>query len=663
MTRSLAPSQAPAGSAWTPADSERLYALPAWGQGWFGVNERGHVVVRPDKHPGREVDLLEIVEGLRERGYSTPVLLRFTDLLDHRLREIRAAFDRAIDEAGYLGSYHCVYPIKVNQQQLVCHEVRALADELGFGFEAGSKPELLAVLALTAGSPMPIVCNGFKDEEFLETVVLATKLGRNITTVIEKESELGILLRLAKRYRVRPRIGIRVKLSSRGAGRWESSGGVRSKFGLFVSEVLGALEILKEEGMEDCFELLHCHIGSQVHDVRSVQEGVNELARVYCELHRLGAGLRILDVGGGLGVDYDGSRTNWPSSTNYGLDEYAESVVGRVMAVCDQAGVPHPSLYTESGRAMTAYSSVLVTNVLGRSGFDPRLDPASIRRRLEMEEAPQPLLDLLDAWEELAAAGDEGLLPAFHRAGTAHEEALTLFKLGYLDLTWRSCAEELYWAICNRVWKRARDLEEIPEELQPLESSLSDIYFCNFSIFQSMPDAWAIEQIFPICPIHRLDRRPERRAVLADITCDSDGQIRQFADDRQDRIKPVLEVHDLQEEEPYYLGFFLVGAYQEILGDLHNLLGDTHAVHIRIDAEGRWEPTEIVPGDTVREVLGYVNFRPEALEDRLRRDIEAALRAERLTVAEGRSLLQAYREGLQGYTYLEDPEPILDEED
>ena len=651
------PNAADSAPAWTPADSANLYGVDAWGQGYFGVNQGGGLTVNPTQDPARAIDLLEVVEGMRERGLNTPLLLRFGDLLEHRLREIRRAFDHAIAEAGYQGAYRCIYPIKVNQQRHVCEEIAAVGDELGYGLEAGSKPELLAVLGLTSGKPeMPIVCNGFKDEEFIETVILAAKLGRNITTVVEKPSELDMLIKYARKYAVRPQIGIRVKLAARGAGMWEASGGVRSKFGLFVSEILQALELLEQEGMADCLSMLHCHIGSQVHDIHHLEAAANEIARVYCELRKLGAGLRAIDVGGGLGVDYDGSQTNWESSTNYRLEEYAAAVVSKVQSACDQAEVPHPDILSESGRAMVSYSSVLVCNVLGRSSFDAGMPVRELEQDASDDDAPPPLKELLEVRRELVPGK---LRWAFHKATAARDQAHSLFDLGYLSLTGRAACDEVYWRICSRLWQLAKAEEEVPEELQPLDSSLSDIYFCNFSLFQSLPDSWAIHQVFPVCPIHRLDEEPTRRGVLADITCDSDGQIGQFPDKRQNEVKKVLELHELSADEPYYLGFFLVGAYQEILGDLHNLLGDTHAVHIRLDEDGEWEVDEVVRGDTVREVLGYVHFHPELLEEALRREIEKATRRQRLTVREGRSLLHYNREGLAGYTYLAEAEPVV----
>ena len=645
---------------WTPADASALYAIPEWGKGYVAVNNAGHVAVMPTKDPARQIDLHEVVSGLRERGIHTPVLLRFNDILMHRLREIRDAFKNTMTDQGYSGGYSCVYPIKVNQQRHVCEQIASLAVELGFGLEAGSKPELLAVLGLsaTAGGPgvngMPIICHGFKDDEFIETVILATKLGRNIIPVVEKFSELELIIKHAKAYNVRPKIGLRVKLSARGAGRWEGSAGVRSKFGLFLSEVLRAVELLKANDMLDCLTLLHCHVGSQLYDIRVLKNAINELARVYCELHKLGAGLTMLDIGGGMGVDYDGSQSAWPSSINYTIQEYATDVVYRVKSVCDDNSIPHPTILSESGRAMVAYSSMLVVDILGTSRFDGKVDPDAIEKQLRAEpDAPKPVVDLLDCIRNLT---DRNVLETYHDATQARDEAMSLFSLGYMTLPMRAAAEQLFWATCLRLLDRAGRKGEIPDELEPLTDLLSDIYFCNFSLFQSMPDSWAIDQLFPICPIHRLNEEPTRRGILADITCDSDGKIDHFVDKRID--KKVLELHELRDtaaggHEPYYLGVFLLGAYQEILGDLHNLLGDTHAVHISLDEQGGWEIDEVIEGDTVEEVLRYVQYDVEDLKRAMRLDIEAACRQGRLTLAEGKSLLQYYDHGLEGYTYLE----------
>lgn len=650
---------------WTHEDALRLYGMSDWGKGYFGVNARGHVTVMPSKNPAEQIDLFDLVKGLEDRGVYTPVLLRFSGVLEHRLREIRAAFDKAIADHNYQGGYSCVYPIKVNQQRHICEEIAKLGRELRFGLEAGSKPELLAVLALSEGQDeMPIVCNGFKDDEFIETVILATKLGRNIIPVVEKFSELELIVKHAERYNVRPKIGIRVKLGSRGAGRWESSAGARSKFGLFVTEVLEALEYLKARGMADCLNLLHCHVGSQLYDIRHLKNAVNELTHVYAELVRLGAGMKLIDVGGGMGVDYDGSQSAWNSSINYTVEEYAADVVHRIKTVCDDAGVPHPTILSESGRAMVAYGSVLVLNVLGKSSFAAEPEMARIKTDLAAEkEPPQPVLDLIDAYERI---NDRNLLEAYHDALQARDEAMSLFSLGYMSLPMRAASERLFWSIGRKVLDLCAKRGELPDEIEHLPETLSDIYFCNFSLFQSMPDSWAIDQLFPICPIHRLDEEPTRRGIMADITCDSDGKVDNFVDKRIE--KKALELHELKAGEPYYLGVFLLGAYQEILGDLHNLLGDTHAVHVSYRAPGpgenghggngaaaeTWSIDEVIEGDTVKEVLSYVQYDDEDMRRAMRREVERSIKANRLTPAEGKSFLAFYERGLDGYTYLEE---------
>ena len=647
---------------WTANDSAQLYGIPDWGKGYVSVNGKGNLTVLPTRDPAHQIDLKEVVDGLKERGIHTPVLLRFNDLLSHRLREIRKAFDVAIAEQVYSGTYSCVYPIKVNQQRHVCEQIAGLAVELNFGLEAGSKPELLAVLGLsaTAGGPgvngMPIICNGFKDDEFIETVTLASKLGRNIIPVVEKWTELELVVKHAKALGIRPKIGLRVKLSSRGAGRWESSAGVRSKFGLFVHEVLKAVDYLKKHDMLDCLKLLHCHVGSQLFDIRVFKNAVNELTHIYCDLCKMGAGLEMLDIGGGMGVDYDGSQSAWSSSINYTIQEYANDVVYRIKTVCDEAGVPHPMLLSESGRAMTAYSSVLVIDVLGSSKFETAPDIEAIEAHMKAEpEVPQPIIDLLETYKTLT---DRNLVEAFHDSATARDEAMSLFGLGYMSLQMRAASEQLFFSIAAKLLEKASRKGELPEEFESLPELLSDIYFCNFSLFQSMPDSWAIDQLFPIAPIHRLTEHPTRQGILADITCDSDGKIDHFVDKRID--KKTLELHELKDlpgegegVEPYYLGVFLLGAYQEILGDLHNLLGDTHAVHLSLDDAGKWSIEEVIEGDTVEEVLQYVQYDIPDMKRAMRLDIEAACKQGRLTVAEGKSLLKYYDDGLEGYTYLE----------
>jgi arginine decarboxylase len=630
------------GDAWTVADASEMYEITRWGQGYFSIGENGHVVVHPTKDAARSIDLKQLVDDLQLRGIHVPTLIRFRDILQHRVQDIHEAFRSAIAQHEYTGRYVCVYPIKVNQQRQVVEEVLEFGRPYHFGLEAGSKPELMAVAAL-ADNDTPIICNGFKDAEFIEMAMLAQKIGRQIVPVVEKYTELALILEYAEKVGVRPTIGMRVKLAARGSGRWQSSGGYRSKFGLTVGEILRGLEALKALGMEDCFQLLHFHLGSQITNIRIVKGALNEAARVYVELAKAGAGLKYLDVGGGLGVDYDGSQTNFESSVNYTLQEYANDVVYHVQSVCDDAKVPHPTIVSESGRATVAHHSLLVFNVLDVSGLGDELVPKTATPDME-----QPLTDLIETHDSLTS---RNALESYHDAQQALDMAINLFAGGYLSLEQRSQAENLYWAICMKLQKLVQGMDEVPEDLQSLDESLSDTYFCNFSTFQSIPDSWAIKQLFPIMPIHRLNQRPTRHAVLGDITCDSDGKIDSFIDRRD--VTHTLRLHTF-DGTPYYLGVFLVGAYQEILGDLHNLLGDTHAVHVSLDATGAVVLDAVIKGDTVREVLDYVEFDAEALVTKLRSDVETAVRAGRLDYEESGRLLRFYEDGLRGYTYLEE---------
>jgi len=639
---------------WRIEDSLDLYNVAAWGKGYFSINDAGHVVVRPDTTQEREIDLLEVVEGLQARDLSTPVVVRFSDILAHRLKRLHDAFASAIAENDYQNRYAAVFPIKVNQQRLVVEEVYRYGREYGFGLEVGSKPELLAVMAMTENAPERlIVCNGFKDDSYIEAVTLATKLGRTIIPVVENFEELGLILKHAAAYQVRPRIGVRVKLSSEGSGRWSTSSGDKSKFGLFITEILEMFNVLKSHDMLDCLQLVHCHPGSQLQDIRRVKDAINELAHVYAELKLMGAGLRYIDVGGGLGVDYDGSGTNFASSMNYTLQEYASDVVYRVGSVCNARDIPHPMIVSESGRATAAYHSVLIFDALGSSALDKfHVTGSEAEDYPGDEELPQPVQDLFEAFR---AVSERRLVECYHDALTAREQVLQMFNLGLLTLEFRGLAERLYWATCAKIRDACRKLEQLPEELDDLEAILSDTYFCNFSVFQSLPDSWAIDQLFPILPIHRLDERPTRTAVLADITCDSDGKIDHFVSMRD--VKRTLELHELRGGEKYYLAAFLVGAYQETLGDLHNLFGDTHVVHVRLHDEGGWWIEEIVKGDTANKVLEYMEYDVAELYPALARDCERAIRDGRMTIAESQALKRFYERELDGYAYLESTEP------
>lgn len=627
---------------WTLADSIETYEIRTWGNPYFGANEKGHVIVHPDGPNGASADLKELVDEVKKRGIGLPLLIRFTDILRKRVVELNEAFGRAINEYGYEGAYRGVYPIKVNQVSTVVAEILKAGRPYHYGLEAGSKPELLAVMALQDDPEALIVCNGYKDEEYVETALLASKLDRKVILVVEKLSELPLIAGVSKKLGVRPRIGIRVKLSSRGSGRWEASGGDRSKFGLSSSEIVEAMSFMRAQGLLDCFELLHFHLGSQISAIRSFKNALREAGRFYVELVKAGAPLKYFDVGGGLGVDYDGSQTNFSSSMNYTMQEYANDIVYSLKEVCEAEDVPQPHIVSESGRAVVAHHAVLVVDVLGTLEFETKQVPESIS-----DDASTTVKNLFATYKEVTR---KNLLEAYHDAVDLKEESLQLFSLGHLPLDQRVLAENIYWSLCHKIARLAKEMDEVPEELEHLEKTLSDTYFCNFSVFQSLPDSWAIDHLFPVMPIHRLNEEPTRRAVLADITCDSDGKIEHFIDRRD--VKDVLELHGVNGED-YHIGIFLVGAYQEILGDLHNLFGDTNDVQVSLGEGGGYVIEHVEPGDTVTEVLKYVSYNKEDLVAKLRRATEVALRTGKMTLEESRYMLRAYEEGLSGYTYLE----------
>ena len=622
-------------------DATELYEVSRWGQGYFSISESGRLQVHPDRDESRSIDFPELIEQLQLRGLELPMIVRFSGILKDRLRQIHDAFQHAIKEYRYAGAYNCVYPIKVNQHRQVVEEVLEYGGHLGFGLEAGSKPELLAVIAVT-NNETPIVCNGFKDVEFIETALSAQKIGRNITIVVEKPKELDLIMSVAGRLEMRPQIGMRVKLSSRGSGRWQGSGGYRSKFGLTASEILHGLGKLKAAGMEDCLNLLHFHLGSQITNIRFVKSALVEAARIYADLVRQGAGLKTLDVGGGLGVDYDGSRTDFDSSMNYTLQEYANDVIYQIKSVCDDAGVAHPNIVSESGRAISAYHSVLLFSVMGAVTRGEVSFPKDIP-----DDTPQPLRDLFYIRKKLTVRNAH---ESYHDAIQLRDMVMSRFLSGVLSLEDCSFADDLFWGICRRIHKISREMEFVPEELQKLEAMLSDTYFCNFSVFQSMPDSWAIQQLFPVMPLQRLNEKPSRRAVLGDITCDSDGKVDRFIDRRD--VRRALPLHAL-DEQPYHLGAFLVGAYQEVLGDLHNLFGNPHVVHIDLDDAGEVVIKTVVRGERVDEVLAYVEFDSEELLGQLQKSVEEAVREKRLSHQEAGQFLKSYESSLRNYTYLE----------
>ncbi len=628
---------------WTAADANDTYNIPRWGCGYFNVNELGNLVVTPRGEAGGQIDMKELINDLVARGIQLPILLRFSDILRARIELLCSAFTSAIREYGYGGQYRGVYPIKVNQNRTVVEEIIEYGRPFHYGLEAGSKPELLAIMAIHTDDEALIICNGYKDEEYIETALLASKMGKTVILVVEKPSELDQIHKVAERVKIKPALGIRARLSSRGAGRWEQSGGDFSKFGLSAAEMVDAISKLKAWGDVECIKLLHFHLGSQISAIKSVKNALREAGRLYCEMHKLGAkGLTYLDVGGGLGVDYDGSQTNFASSMNYTVQEYANDVVYSIKEICDADKVPHPSIVSESGRAIAAHHSVLIVNVLGVTEFDTHI-PAAL--------APAVPPVVVKMWDTYQGVSAKNVLESYHDAVEYKDEVLQLFNLGHLSLEHRVLCENLFWAVCEKVLMSVRNQAHVPEELEGLEKALSDTYFCNFSMFQSMPDAWAVDQLFPICPIHRLNEEPTRRATLADITCDSDGKIDSFIDLRD--VKHVLELHPKSEGQDYYLGFFLVGAYQEILGDLHNLFGDTNTVHVQLNSEGDYDVKEVVAGDTVAEVLAFVDYSENELLGKMRNNVEKAINKKLMTIEESRTLMARFRQGLHGYTYLD----------
>jgi arginine decarboxylase len=628
---------------WSTNDSSELYEVARWGKGYFSVGRDGNLLVHPTRDVHRSIDMKQLIDRLQLRGLDLPILIRFNGILKDRLREINDAFAQAMRDHDYKGRYTCVYPIKVNQQRQVVEKVLEYSRPYGFGLEAGSKPELLAVVAMT-DADTPIICNGFKDPEFVEMAMLAQKIGRNVIPVVEKYTELDLILRYAEKVGVRPQIGMRVKLASRGSGRWQGSGGYRSKFGLTVGEIMQGIEELRKRGMSDCLQLLHFHLGSQITNIRHIKGALVEVARAYADLVKRGTGLKYIDVGGGLGVDYDGSQTNFESSVNYTLQEYANDVVYHLQSICDEVGVPHPNIVSESGRAVVAYHSALVFGVLGVS----EQGNGSMLPEALPDESEQSLRDMLDTFKNL---GSRNVLEGYHDAQQSLDTIMTLFSTGYVSLEQRGLAENIYFAICHKIRRLVEQMDYVPEELQGLDSMLSDTYFCNFSLFQSMPDSWAIKQLFPVMPIHRLTEEPTRHAVLGDVTCDSDGKIDQFIDRRD--VKRTLRLHTFN-GQPYYLSAFLIGAYQEILGDLHNLFGDTNTVHVDLNDQNEVILETIVKGETVREVLDYVQFNEHDLIHRLQTAVERAVREGRLDHLEAGRFLKFYEDGLDGYTYLED---------
>ena len=627
---------------WTIDDSKELYNISGWGTSYFDINDKGDVCVSPCKD-NVQIDLREVMDELSLRDVTSPVLLRFPDILDNRIEKTSSCFKQAAKEYNFKGENFIIYPIKVNQMQPVVEEIISHGRKFNLGLEAGSKPELHAVIAVQCQSDSLIICNGYKDQSYIELALLAQKMGKRIFIVVEKLNELEIIARLAKKHDVRPNIGIRIKLASSGSGKWEESGGDASKFGLTSSELLEALDILEEKGMKDCLRLIHFHIGSQITKIRRIQTALREASQFYIQLHKMGYNVDFVDCGGGLGVDYDGTRSpSSESSVNYSIQEYVNDCIYTFVDAADHNNIPHPNIITESGRSLTDHHSVLIIDVLETASL-PEMD-----EQYEPDENSHQLVkDIYEIWDNL---NTRSMMEDFHDAEQIREEALDLFSHGIVDLKTRAEIEKMYWSVFREINALAKSMKHTPEELKNMDKLLADKYFCNFSLFQSLPDSWAIDQLFPIMPIQRLDERPVRSATLQDITCDSDGKITNFVTNRN--VSHILPVHSLRKNEPYYLGVFLVGAYQEILGDMHNLFGDTTAVHISVK-DNSYHIDQVIDGETVAEVLDYVQYDPKKLVRQLEIWVTKSVKQGKISLEEGKEFLNNYRSGLYGYTYLE----------
>ena len=627
---------------WSIEDSREMYNIKGWGASYFDINEEGNVSVSPCKDEA-QIDLREIVDELSLRDVTPPLLLRFPDILDNRIEKTANCFKRAAEEYEYKAQNFIIYPIKVNQMQPVVEEIISHGRKFNLGLEAGSKPELHAVIAVQCQSDSLIICNGYKDQSYIELALLAQKMGKRIFIVVEKLNELDIIARAAKKLNVKPNLGIRIKLASSGSGKWAESGGDASKFGLTSSELLDALRILDEKGLHDSLRLIHFHIGSQITKIRRIQTALREAAQFYINLHKMGYNVDFVDCGGGLGVDYDGTRSaNSESSVNYSIQEYVNDCVYTFVDAANKNDIAHPNIITESGRALTAHHSVLVIDVLETASLP------EMPEEFEAKDSDHQLVkDLYEIWDNL---NSKNMLEDWHDAEQIRDEALELFSHGIVDLKTRAEIESMYWSVCHEINTLSKQMKHVPEELRNIDKLLADKYFCNFSLFQSLPDSWAIDQLFPIMPIQRLTERPTRNATLQDITCDSDGKIANFV--KEGHLSHVLPLHALRRNEPYYLGVFLVGAYQEILGDMHNLFGDTNAVHVSVK-DGHYHIDQIIDGETVEEVLDYVQYNPKKLVRQLEIWVTKSVKNGKISLEEGKEFLSNYRSGLYGYTYLE----------
>jgi arginine decarboxylase len=634
---------------WSIEEAREHYNVYGWGAGYFDINAKGHMVAQPKPNSKHVIDLKHLVDDIQSKGYSLPVLLRFSDILKSSITNLTSVFQNAIDEYQYQGRYHGVYPIKVNQQRQVVEEIVKFGRPYNIGLEAGSKPELHAILAIMDNPEALLICNGYKDEPFIRLALMGQKLGKKVFIVVEKLDELDLIFQVAKEVGVRPNIGLRIKLVSAGSGRWASSAGEYSKFGLNPMELVDALKIAEDYEILDCIKLIHFHLGSQITNIRRIKNSLKEVGRYYSELMRKGCNIQYIDVGGGLGVDYDGSKSTYHSSTNYTVQEYANDVVYHLLEICEKEDLPHPNIISESGRAMTAYHSLLVVNVLDVTSFPEWTNHTEVE-----ENAPDVVREIYDV---LQSTSNKNIIESWHDAVHLKEDAQSQFLMGMISLEHRALVERIFWGICRKVDKMATRLKFLPDEIKTLKTRLADKYFCNFSVFQSVPDSWAIDQVFPVIPIHRLNEEPDREATLEDLTCDSDGRIDTFIGSHRG-TEQTLRVHSLVPGEPYHLGIFLIGAYQEILGDLHNLFGDTNTFHVSLNEDGSLNYEQIIEGEDVTDVLDYVQFHADELAGRVAGFLIASVEKGTFTQKEADDFLALYREGLNGYTYLIKPPKI-----
>ena len=632
---------------WTIEEAREHYNIRGWGAGYFDINSKGNIVVRPNRKNKHDIDLKNLVDDIQSKGYSLPVLIRFSDILKASIANLANSFQRSIDEYKYNGKYHGVYPIKVNQQRQVVEEIVKFGQPYNIGLEAGSKPELHAILAILDNPEALLVCNGYKDESFIRLALMSQKLGKKVFIVVEKLDELSLIDKVAKDLGVKPNIGLRIKLLSTGQGRWSSSAGEYSKFGLNSIELMEALQIAKDNSILDCIKLIHFHLGSQVTNIRRIKSSLQEVGRFYSELMKFGCNIEHIDVGGGLGVDYDGSRSTFASSTNYSVQEYANDVVYHLLEICNKENLPHPNIISESGRAMTAHHSILVVNVLDVTSFPEWSNTIEVK-----DDAPEVVKEIFYV---LDSTSNKNLIESWHDAVHLKEEAQNQFLLGIISLENRALSERIFWGICRKIEQLSSRLKFMPDEIRSLKTTLADKYFCNFSVFQSVPDSWAIDQVFPVVPIYRLNEEPSRDATLEDITCDSDGRIDNFIGSHRGTER-TLRVHNLEPGETYPLCIFLTGAYQEILGDLHNLFGDTNTVHVSLNEDGTLNYEQIIEGEDVTDVLDYVQFSADELAGRIDGFLIGCVQRGIVTQKEANDFSNLYKEGLEGYTYLVDPD-------